>query len=303
MNVYKNLPVSSFSQWRIGGTVEYLIEANSQGDLISAFDFCENKGLPWIVIGRTTNLLFTDSHINGVLIRLGGGFCGYKIDKHCGLVEVGAATYAPSFVRGCVNAGLSGLQHLVGVPASLGGVLVMNGGSQRKSISSVVESVCSISSKGRIHIRRGEECRFGYRESAYKYIDEVIVSCVLRLGSGSPSELRKECLSILASRNRKFPRKLPNCGSVFKSDPAMYAKYGPPGRVIEEVGLKGKVVGGAQISPRHANFIVNNGNARAADVSALIHLCIERVFDATGLFLVPEVRLVDEFACVQDIGR
>ena len=169
----------------------------------------------------------------------------------------------------------------------------MNGGRQRKGIGDVVETVTSVALDGAVITRPARDCRFAYRRSIFQVNGEVIAGARLALRAGAERRaLRREMAAIMADRRRKFPRKQPNCGSVFVSNPAMHAEYGPPGAIIERLGLKGRRIGGAQISHQHANFIVNLGAATARDVLALVTETRETVFRETGYPMQVEARFV-----------
>ncbi|MXR69416.1 UDP-N-acetylmuramate dehydrogenase [Shewanella sp. JBTF-M18] len=292
MNIYKNVSLKQFSYWRVGGCADFVFVVNSISELKDALDYLYKLELPFLIIGNTSNLLFSGAGVRGGLIKLGPGF-SYCDFKHQ-VVTVGAGIYLPYFVRQCVNNGLSGLEHLIGVPATLGGAVYMNAGSQRKSLSENILSVDSIDKKGNLITRRESDCSFSYRNSIFQLNSEFILSAKIKLQSKSISLIRRECLTILRSRNKKFPRKKPSCGSVFISNPVMYDTYGPPGKIIEDVGLKGFKIGGASISSQHANFIVNEGDATDIDILSLIAIAIEKVKNQTGFQLKSEAKYVTE---------
>lgn len=300
ISAYSDYKVGAISSWRVGGSVRYFKEVNSQYELEVVLSFISRKGLSWAIVGRTTNLLFTDQYMDGFLIRLGAAFSEICVKSE--KISVGAGVFAPRLARKCASSGLTGLEHIAGIPASIGGLIAMNGGSCRKSISGNVVQVTSVTSDGYIKNRNAASCNFGYRESVFKYSDEVIISCNLELSEAEVASVRRESLSIMKSRRNKFPLKLPNCGSVFKSSPEMYEQFGPPGYVIEKSGFKGYSIGGAQISPIHANFIVNIGEATSGDILALIKVCIDAVQEKTGHVMEPEVRFVDSNLCISNIA-
>ena len=293
MKITENVSLKDFSYWKIGGKAKYLIEVQSLEEILLAKEFLSNKELPAIIIGNTTNLLFSSIGLNGGLIKLGKGFSSIDIGNE--LVRVGASAYVPNVVRQCINNGLKGLEHLIGVPATTGGAVYMNGGSQRKSISENVISVTSVNSMGDVIVRYRGDCNFSYRKSIFQENNEVVVSIDLKLKKGSKKNLRRQCLDILRTRNNKFPRKLPSCGSVFVSNPSMYAEFGPPGKIIESVGLKGIKKGGASISKKHANFIVNDGDASSDDVLFLINLARQKVYEQTGYSLETEAIYINQY--------
>ncbi|MEZ9576858.1 MULTISPECIES: UDP-N-acetylmuramate dehydrogenase [unclassified Vibrio] len=302
MKIENNIPLSNYSNWKIGGVAHSLIQVDAISDYVSALEYCTRNYLKPVIIGNTTNVLFNDGFLNIALIKLGEAFS--TIDYNGENLVVGANVYCPYLAKKAKDFSLTGFEHIVGIPATLGGLICMNGGSQRKTISSLVKSVTSIDKSGKLIVRNINECQFDYRESTFQNKSELILSVELECNLGNKRKILSECLSILRERSRKFPRKKPSCGSVFISHPEMYFKFGPPGKVIEDLGLKGVIVGGAQISPEHANFIVNNGGSSAADVLALVRLINDNLENkgmpklrSEALFIsngIPNLRL-DEF--------
>ncbi|MBB1328175.1 UDP-N-acetylmuramate dehydrogenase [Pseudoalteromonas sp. SR43-7] len=301
MALYKDISLKEFSYWRVGGKADFLFIVDTILELKEALVYLEKLGLPSIVIGNTTNLLFSDAGVRGGLIKLGPKFSSCQFERN--VLTVGGGAYLPYVVRQCVNRGLSGIEHLVGVPASLGGAVYMNAGSQRKSFSDNLISVDSLDENGSLITRSRDECLFSYRNSIFQSNTELVIGAKIRLNFQSKSIIRHECLNILKSRRKKFPRKKPSCGSVFISDPAMYDTFGPPGKVIEDVGLKGYKIGGASISTQHANFIVNDGNAKAIDILNLILLSLDRVQAKTGFRLKSEAKYVSENCALIDADQ
>lgn len=178
----------------------------------------------------------------------------------------------------------------------------MNGGSQRKGIGTHVRLVTSVDERGNFVERGQADCGFAYRTSIFQSGMEIIASVELDLALGNDRVAqRREMLEIMRNRRSKFPQKLPNCGSVFVSNPAMYSQYGPPGKVIEDQGLKGHAIGGAYISTEHANFIINGGRATAQDVLALIGLVKASVASSTGYTMAVEARYVTSSGSIEEI--
>jgi UDP-N-acetylmuramate dehydrogenase len=288
--VERDADLSKLSWWRIGGRADLLVEPRSPSAAQGVLRYLARAGIPRIVIGDGSNLLFDDAGLRGVVVRIGRSLNGMRV--RLGTVSAGAGLYVPRFVRKLGSLGLSGLEHAIGIPGTLGGLVVMNGGSQRKSIGSVVVKVSGCDLSGEPFEHDHAACRFRYRGSRLNDDGLVVLETTLALHQGDPAAMRREMIGIMAERRRKFLKDQPNCGSVFVSDPAMYATVGPPGAAIERVGLKGARFGGAEISPRHANFIVNLGGARSADVLSLIALARDRVRAATGFAMACEVRHV-----------
>ncbi|WP_367108774.1 UDP-N-acetylmuramate dehydrogenase [uncultured Psychrobacter sp.] len=286
-----DVPLSQLSQWRIGGKAEVVVRPRSKKELIKIRQWLYLNDLKSVIIGNTTNLLFSDEGLHVVVIQIGSNFSGLKIDGVELIAESGI--WIPSLARVAMQAGLSGLEHTCGIPGSLGGLIVMNGGSQRQSISSVVRYVEIVDNKGKIKRYTNKECDFSYRNSIFQNKDDVIVEVGLILDTNQDkNDIRREMLRILKSRRKKFPQKQPNCGSTFISNLDMYEDYGPPGKIIEGCGLKGLSRGDAQISKLHANFIVNTGRAQANDILYLINIIKETVYKKTGYQMIVEAKFV-----------
>lgn len=284
-----DVPLSSMGRWRIGGLADVVVEPASLATLAATLKVVRDGAVPHVLIGDGTNLLFDDAGFRGVVIRMGRAFSDLEIGAD-GLVRAGAGLWVPRLVRAVVNAGLSGIVHAVGIPGTLGGLCVMNGGSQRKGIGEHVVHVDAMDYDGALHRLTHDQLGFAYRQSSLQDGGLVVVSATLRLDAGDAAALRHEAIGILASRRAKFPKVRANCGSVFVSDPRLYALMGPPGEAIERVGLKGLASGDAQISPDHANFIVNNGHAGSRDVLRLVATARRQVADRTGVAMLAEVR-------------
>lgn len=283
--------LSKLSQWKVGGKADIIIRPRSKNELIKVRQWLYLNGIKSLIIGSTTNLLFSDEDIHIVIIQIGTNFSKVAVDGLDIVAEPGI--WVPSLARLAMQKSLSGIEHTCGIPGTLGGLVVMNGGSQRKSIGSVVTYVETIDNQGNIKRYDNSQCNFSYRQSIFQNIDEVVVEVGLKLNNGrAKCDIRQDMLDILHSRRKKFPRKQPNCGSVFVSNPDMYEDYGPPGKIIEELGLKGMNQGGAQISEQHANFIVNNGSAQSKDILYLINTVKETVYKETGHKMVVEARFV-----------
>jgi UDP-N-acetylmuramate dehydrogenase len=185
------------------------------------------------------------------------------------------------------------LEHIVGIPGTLGGLIVMNGGSRRKAIGEVVVTVTAMDREGSVRVFRQDECAFSYRHSRFQDEGLAVTEVTMELTAGRPGDILAEMREILRQRRKKFPLNMPNCGSVFKSTPGSYDKFGPPGQIVEGLGLKGLRVGDAMVDTKHANFIVNLGSAAAGDVIRLVSTVREAVHRMLGIDMECEVRYVD----------
>jgi UDP-N-acetylmuramate dehydrogenase len=287
--VATDVPLSALGRWRIGGPADVVVTPADAAALGRVLAVIEDLELPRVIIGDGSNLLFDDAGFRGVIVRIGRALGEFEL-REDGIVDAGAGLWVPTFVRRVIDAGLSGAVHAIGIPGTLGGLVTMNGGSQRRGIGENVVHVDAFDRHGQAHRLDHEALAYSYRASRLQHGDLVVTSVRLRFSPGDRQAMHREARSILRARREKFPKVRANCGSVFVSDPKLYDLIGPPGMAIERAGLKGKAIGGAQLSPDHANFIVNNGGARAQDVLALIRIARDRVAELSGIRMDAEVR-------------
>ena len=259
-------------------------------EIRSTVGILRDCGIPWFVLGRGSNLLFDDEGFRGAVIKLGSAFSRLSFDGN--LVRACSGVWIPSLARRSASLGLSGLEHMVGIPGTLGGVIAMNGGSLRQNIGQVVDWVTYMDQDGEVHRLEGTECGFSYRTSCFQDTSKIVLEAQLSLIPSDVLSVRGEMVQVLRERKGKFPLSQPNCGSVFSNDPDIHREWGPPGKVIEMCGLKGLRMGDAQVSHRHANFIVNLGNSTSQDVRALVRTIRHVVHDVTGCDIPCEVRYV-----------
>ncbi|WP_224746955.1 UDP-N-acetylmuramate dehydrogenase [Pelovirga terrestris] len=285
-----NEPLGHHNSWQIGGPADLLVEPENQTQVVEVMRFIQDQQLPLVVIGQGTNLLFDDAGVRGVVIKIGARMG--SIDIADTRIVAGGGAWVPQLARLAMRAGLSGLEHCIGIPGTLGGLVMMNGGSHRHGIGEHVVRVTIVDLDATIHQLSAAECRFDYRYSALQERGAVVVEVELECPAGHRAEIRREMLRDLRERRRKFPRKQPNCGSVFLSTSAMHASVGPPGKIIEEAGLKGLRCGRAEVSQQHANFIVNRGGATSADVLQVISRIRSAVRQQLDFDLRCEVRYV-----------
>jgi UDP-N-acetylmuramate dehydrogenase len=288
--VHFDEPLREHGNWRIGGPADLLVEPHDTAHVLQLIESTRSADLPLVVIGDGCNLLFGDAGVRGVVMKIGRRMSRIEIEGERVWAEAGA--WIPGLARTVGSAGLTGIEHVVGIPSSLGGLIVMNGGSMRRSIGDAVEWVDVIERDGSRSRLSKAECGFRRRTSRFQGGGAIIVGVQMRCERGERHQIRRSMLDILCDRRRKFPLKLPNCGSVFVSGGDIYHRFGPPGAVIEQAGLKGLRVGDAEVSERHANFIVNRGRASAVDVLETIDRVRRAVFERTEIWMDCEVRFV-----------
>jgi UDP-N-acetylmuramate dehydrogenase len=273
--------------YRIGGPTALFLECDTVADLTCATAILAEEGVEWIVLGKGSNVLVSDSGYEGAVLVLGKGFKRHSIEGE--QLRTGAGVILGAVVQDAFKAGLSGLEFAVGIPGTVGGALAMNAGSRDEWIGAVVESVTLfVPGQGLVGVR-GPEIAWGYRRTDLP-ARGIVVEAVLRVTESDAVHLRREMEASLRRRKRSQPLGLPSAGSVFVNPEGDSA-----GRLIEAAGLKGARVGGAQISDMHANFIVNTGGATATDVVELVQLVRDAVKESNGIELRPEIRFVGSF--------
>jgi len=281
-NIFLNEPLNRFTTFRIGGEADYLVEPADSDDLLSMVKYCNSKSMPFYVMGNGSNILISDEGIRGVVINLETGF--NYIRNEDGVIVSGAGAKLAKFVDFCIQNNLSGVEMIAGIPATVGGALIMNAGCYGGETSTYVTEVTVIRSEKILNLSK-EACGFVYRNSNLK--DTVIMQAKFKLPAGDKDELLKLRKEFLLKRNESQPVEIPNAGCIFKNPKGTHAAV-----LIEECGLKGMSVGGAMVSPKHANFIVNNGAATANDVLELVRKIQKTVKDTKGIELNLEVKLV-----------
>lgn len=285
------VPLARFSRWRVGGPADILVTPSGADSLQAAIVALNSLPAPHLVVGDGSNILFDDAGVRGCVVRIGRALGGVRRVSPTE-VDAGAGAWVPSLVRSVIGMGLGGIQHAIGIPGTFGGLVAMNGGSQRRGIGENLVHADVIDTAGCRLRLAADALALRYRASRLQREPLIMIGGRLRLVAEDRGALRREAIAIMAGRRAKFPRNRANCGSVFVSDPALYDRIGPPGAAIEAAGLKGRRIGDAQVSPEHANFIVNLGAARSADILALIGLIRSRVEDMTGVAMLAEVRYV-----------
>lgn len=278
-------PLSRHTTWRVGGPADLFLTPVDRDDLLLALRTLAAGGVPWFPLGAGSNLLVRDGGFRGAAVYLGLlRRLEFGLD---GEVAAGGGLPLMSLVRATAGRGLSGVEGLAGVSGTVGGAVVMNAGAGGQELAAVVKTAILAGPEGE-EIWDVDRLAFGYRRSAVPD-GRIVVEATLRFTPASVNDLQEAIARHLAHRRAAHPVGLPHAGSVFKNPPGQAAW-----RLIEAAGMRGAKVGGAQISPPHANFIVNAGGATAADILTLIDRIREAVLKQSGIELVPEVRIVGE---------
>ncbi|HMM21875.1 MAG TPA: UDP-N-acetylmuramate dehydrogenase [Selenomonadales bacterium] len=281
-------PMSRHTTFRIGGPADYLILPSSAEEVAAVLSIARSHGVPVTILGNGSNVLVLDNGVRGAVVKFGETM-GYI--RHDGdVVIAGAGASLGDVSRFAASCELTGLEFAVGIPGSIGGAVFMNAGAYDGEISNVVSAVTAVcQSGGKLKRFTREEIRFGYRDSVFQHNDCIVCEVELTLKYGENSDIQQKMEDYTSRREAKQPIEMPSAGSTFKRPPGYFA-----GTLIEQAGLKGFNIGGAQVSEKHAGFIVNAGGATAADVLALIGEVQRRVHAEFGVKLHPEVRIIGE---------
>ncbi len=285
--VLLNEPMSKHTSFRIGGPADALAIPGSEVELIALLKYCHDQSLPVLIIGNGTNLLVRDKGVRAVVIKMASAMSTVRLLDQG--IEAEAGISLAALAQTALEAGLGGLEFAAGIPGSLGGAVVMNAGAYGGEMKDVVERVWAVGYQGDRHEFSAPEMEFGYRRSRLQGQQLIITKVQMRLQPREPDEIRSEIAELAARRRASQPLNMPSAGSVFKRPPGRYV-----GPMIQEVGLQGKRIGGAEVSTKHAGFIVNVGGANASDVLALIQLIQETIQQQFGVQLEPEVRVIGE---------
>lgn len=285
-NIEFDVPMKTKTSFRVGGPADILAAPANTTELQRLTRYIREKALPTFILGRGTNILVMDGGIRGVVIDLKG--LNTLEVREGGAVYSGAGVLLPKLVYFAMEHSLAGLEFAAGIPGSVGGAIVMNAGTAEGEMKDVVESIALMGEGGDISEIKKEALSFSYRNQNLPK-GTIVLGATFRLRAGDKEAIKERISTLLHARKAKQPLDLPNAGCIFKN-PAS----GSAGRIIDEVGLKGLQFGGARVSELHANFIVNNGNATAKDILALVDDVMEKVYEKTGIALEPEIKIVGE---------
>jgi UDP-N-acetylmuramate dehydrogenase len=286
-DVHTDRLLAPYTSYHIGGSAAIWVAPTTEYGVSNVLKIIHDHKLPFFILGRGSNLLISDRGWKGVALYLAENLSGFSFEQN--QAKVMAGTLLMDLIQAATKKGLSGMELLAGIPGGVGGALRMNAGAFGQEIEGVTQSVCGFRYDGTPFEADRHKINFNYRR--VPELDQVVItSARFRFEAAAASVLRARVADILALRNKKQPLGHPSCGSVFKRPVGYYA-----GALIEEAGLKGERIGGAMISPKHAGFILNTDNAKAADVSGLIRLVEERVLERFGVRLEREVKLIGEF--------
>ena len=286
--VYLNEPMNMHTTFRAGGPAKYLVKPALTAHIVNTISLCRKWTMDYVVLGNGSNVLVSDEGFDGVVILLSDDFAGIEIED-C-VITAKAGAMLSRVASNAARNSLTGMEFAAGIPGSVGGACVMNAGAYGGEIKDIILSAQVIDEDGRIFTLTKDEMNLSYRSSIFSEKKYIVVQAVFELKKGNEAEIYSVMKELAEKRREKQPLEYPSAGSTFKRPEGYFA-----GALIEEAGLKGRGVGGAKVSEKHAGFIVNYENATAADIKNTIDMVKEKVKNNSGVDLECEVKLIGNF--------
>ena len=287
-HVERDAALSEYTTFKVGGPADLLIKPGDLLQLMAVMFIVRREQIPYVVLGNGSNVLVKDGGFRGAVILL-EAFGACEADPDTGIVSAGAGALLGEVAKAAARASLTGLEFAAGIPGSLGGGVFMNAGAYGGEMSQVITEVVALMPDGLVHTFPAQELDFGYRHSVFCENGGIVLRAEMQLAKGDPEKITETMKDLNRRRVEKQPLNYPSAGSTFKRPEGYFA-----GKLIQDAGCRGLSVGGALVSPKHAGFIVNKGNATAQDILDRIHLVQLRVKDTFGVDLETEVRIIGE---------
>lgn len=281
----ENVKIAEYTSIKVGGIVKLMYFPESINSLIEILNFLREKKYKFKILGRGSNIIFSDHFMEIVIIKIGDSFSDLN-ENLDGTITIGAGYSLQKLSKTMSKKGLSGLEFAGGIPGTVGGAVYMNAGAHTNSISEIVESIVFLNQDLELEKLKCENAKFEYRKSIFHQNKGIILEVILKFKEQDAAVTFKKMSGNLEYRKEMQPLNWPSFGSVFKNPQGYHA-----GKLIEEVGLKGYKIGGAEISTKHANFIVNKGSATAKDILELIELVKKVVYEKKKIKMITEVEV------------
>ena len=285
-----NEPMSKHTSFKTGGQAEYFITANKIEDIKNVIDYSNKNAIPLYIIGNGSNLLVSDKGIKGIVLKIDLQKLEIEENKEDVIVTVGAGAKLMALAQHLLKRNITGFEELSGIPGTIGGAIKMNAGAYGKEFKDIVISTTCIDKNGRLIELSNIEQEFSYRHSAFFENDLIILETKLLLHKGRNKEIKEKVDEYLSQRKEKQPIEYPSAGSTFKRGNGFITS-----KLIDECRLKGYTIGGAQISEKHAGFIINKGDATSKDIYDLIKYTKQKVYERFNVRIEEEVQLIGDF--------
>ena len=286
-NIKVDEPMKKHISFRVGGPADILVKPQSEEELSAGVKLIKEENIPYLIIGNGSNLLVKDGGIRGIVIELSDNFNDFKIDGN--LVNIQSGALLSIVGKAVLREELKGFEFAAGIPGTLGGALAMNAGAYGGEMKHIVKSVRLMDMNGNVHEFSNEDMEFEYRKSILSRESYIVLSAIVELEKGNYDDIKNTMADFTQRRVTKQPLSLPSAGSTFKRPPGHFA-----GKLIEDSGLRGLTLRGAQVSEKHCGFVVNLGNATAKDILDLMYVVKSTVNSKYGVMLEEEVKILGE---------
>ena len=281
-------PMKKHTTFRLGGPADFFLCPSDVNQIPEIIHICREEGIPWFVLGNGSNLLVSDQGYRGVVIQIYKNMNQITVEGTRIYAQAGALLSAVS--KKAMEAGLTGMEFASGIPGTLGGAAVMNAGAYGGEMKDILVSVTVLTDEGEQKVLKAEELNLGYRTSIIKERGYIVLDGVLQLQAGNRDAIKTRMEELKVQRVTKQPLEYPSAGSTFKRPEGYFA-----GKLIEDAGLRGYRVGGAQVSEKHCGFVINTGDAKTSDVVQLIHNVQNIIWNKFKIKLEPEVKFLGNF--------
>lgn len=281
-------PMKDHTTFKVGGPADYFISPKNSGQIQAVMQLCKQEAMPFYLLGNGSNLLVGDKGFRGVIIHIGKDFSDIRIEGTTITVQAGALLSKTA--HEAYQSGLRGMEFAAGIPGSIGGAVVMNAGAYGGEMKDIITSIQVIDGSGTILTLEKEKLDMGYRSSVVSKKGYIVLEMCIELEHGDKESIKSRMDELREKRTTKQPLEYPSAGSTFKRPEGYFA-----GKLIEDAGLRGFQVGGAKVSDKHCGFVINAGDATAADIVSLMEQVKEKVYDKFQVVLEPEVKRLGEF--------
>ncbi len=286
--IYKNEPMKKHTTFRVGGQADYYIITKTNEEIREVVQLCRQEQVPYYVIGNGSNLLVSDAGYRGVIIQIYKGMDAVAIEGD--IIRAQAGALLSRIGNAALEAGLEGFEFASGIPGTVGGAVMMNAGAYGGEMKDILLEATVLTPDGEILVLKNQELELGYRTSIVARNNYIVLEASIQLKKGDKDAIKERMNELKEKRVSKQPLEYPSAGSTFKRPEGYFA-----GKLIEDAGLRGFQVGGAQVSEKHCGFVINKGEATAADVMELMEQVSDRVEKMAGVRLEPEVKMLGEF--------
>lgn len=283
-NVMLNEPMKTHTSFRTGGEADIFVSPDSIKSLKDVIKLFKENDIPFYIFGNGSNMLVSDRGIEGAVIHIGNGFSSIEVKEN--KITSGAGAILSAVSNAALENSLTGFEFASGIPGSFGGAVFMNAGAYGSEIKNVIKSVLVLNENLELEELSKDRLELGYRSSIFQKNNYIILGGTIELETGNKDNILSEMNELNAKRREKQPLNFASAGSTFKRPEGYFA-----GKLIEDSGLKGKTIGGAQVSEKHAGFIVNTGTATTDDIINLMDFCKKTVYEKFGVMIEPEVRI------------